>query len=197
MTERTMQLALCRRWRPLCAMVLPNVHVFGWESDFVTLSRAGYLTEIEIKVSHADFLADARKTVSRGPRRWYGDRAPTTKHEALTSGSILGRTGKACVCERPSRFFYACPAGMLALDEVPEWAGLLEVDAAGRVKELRKARRLHAEPATAEQLERMHASAYHRFLALWVHRAEDGAVGKPRTGRRTRRTRKTRRRARK
>lgn len=48
--------------RNLC--VAPNIwHGFGlrYEADLVALSKAKYMSEVEIKVSRADFVADAKK----------------------------------------------------------------------------------------------------------------------------------------
>ncbi len=45
-------------------LIVPNVHwgLSGMhECDLLVVSRAGYLTEIEIKISRADLRADARK----------------------------------------------------------------------------------------------------------------------------------------
>lgn len=45
-------------------VVVENVSygMFGWgEADLIALSRAGYLTEGEIKISRADFLNDKKK----------------------------------------------------------------------------------------------------------------------------------------
>lgn len=37
--------------------------------------------------------------------------------------------GESYECKmRPSRFYYAVPKGLLSLDEIPEYAGLLEID---------------------------------------------------------------------
>lgn len=49
-------------------IVIPNASHglgLGWEADIIAVSKAGYLTEIEIKVSRADFRADSQKNKHR------------------------------------------------------------------------------------------------------------------------------------
>ena len=62
MTEKTIQHRLSDfiaspRFR------LKNLYVFGWESDLLLLTSAGYFYEIEIKISKSDFKADKKKTL--------------------------------------------------------------------------------------------------------------------------------------
>jgi len=62
MTERDIQ----RRVYRLCVSrgvkwQAPNIWLFAWESDFISVSRAGVITEYEIKISRSDFLADRKK----------------------------------------------------------------------------------------------------------------------------------------
>ena len=40
---------------------VPNIFVFGWESDFFLQKENGYCYEFEIKISRSDFLADFKK----------------------------------------------------------------------------------------------------------------------------------------
>lgn len=82
---------------------LHNLYVFGWESDLLFLSKSGVWTEIEIKVSRSDFLADLKKV---------------EKHSVLADKQNH---------MKPNRFFYAVPEGLVLQDEVPDYAGLLWV----------------------------------------------------------------------
>jgi len=79
---------------------IANTYVFDWESDFLCVSRSGYINEIEIKISRSDFKADAKKV---------------EKHLKLQSG-----TGMI-----PHRFYYTTPHNLITADEVPEYAGLI------------------------------------------------------------------------
>ena len=101
-TEQAMQDYLqCFRSTP--RYLLRNLFVFGWESDLLFLSKSGTWTEIEIKISRSDFLADLKKT---------------EKHSTLADKEKW---------MKPNRFFYAVPEGLVTPDEVPDYAGLIWV----------------------------------------------------------------------
>ena len=67
MTSADIELAIIQRWPPRQTLTVPNVSsgLFDWgESDLIQVSDAGYLTEIEIKVSLNDLKREWHK------RRW-------------------------------------------------------------------------------------------------------------------------------
>lgn len=103
-TEELMQQKLVF-FRSTPRFVLQNLYVFGWESDILFLSKSGYWTEIEIKVSRADFKADLKNKAE--------------KHRYLQDVKYI---------LKPNQFFYAVPKGLVTTDEVPDYAGLLTVD---------------------------------------------------------------------
>lgn len=102
-TEKLMQQKL-QTYRTTARYVLQNLYVFGWESDILFLSRTGFWTEIEIKISRADFKADLKNKAG--------------KHSALADPSVMAK---------PNQFFYAVPEGLVTPEEIPEYAGLLTV----------------------------------------------------------------------
>lgn len=102
-TEKLMQQKL-QNYRTTARYVLQNLYVFGWESDILFLSRTGFWTEIEIKISRADFKADLKNKAG--------------KHSALADPSVM---------TKPNQFFYAVPEGLVTPEEIPEYAGLLTV----------------------------------------------------------------------
>lgn len=82
--------------------VFPNIHLGGFECDILELTKAGYLYEYEVKISKADFKADAKK------KTWAG-----TKYELIKLGN------------RTNYFYYVVPEGLLSVEDVPEFAGLI------------------------------------------------------------------------
>ena len=67
MTSADIELAIIQRWPPRQTLTVPNVTsgLFDWgESDLIQVSDAGYVTEIEIKISIADLKREWQK------RRW-------------------------------------------------------------------------------------------------------------------------------
>ena len=63
MTERDVQNNLVRgRWPYMQFLSVPNTNGFlRYEADLLIVSAAGYLTEVEIKVTRADLRADVKK----------------------------------------------------------------------------------------------------------------------------------------
>lgn len=110
--------------------LISNLYVFGWESDYLALTRSGYWYEVEVKISRADFFADFKKK---------------KKHEVL-SGIKDGL--------RPNYFAYACPEGLIAPEEVPEYAGLIYIPHAEAHYGIsgKYTPQLHKEKITADQL---------------------------------------------
>lgn len=99
-------IALTRQGGPLCRrrwIVVPNVY-WGWglsyEADLIAISKTGRVTEVEIKVSKSDLVADFLKY------KW-----------------------KKGLDERINKFFYAVPEKLkqFALENIPETAGLYSV----------------------------------------------------------------------
>lgn len=81
-----------------------NVYFFGngkkIESDIISVTKTGYLVEYEVKISRADFLADRRKS------KW--------KHYKFNYDKA------------PKHFYYLLPKGTAKIEELPEFAGLIE-----------------------------------------------------------------------
>ena len=69
--------------------------------------------EYEIKTDHWDFERDF---MDRGNK--------TRRHEILSELSDMAMMQK----KMPNQFYFACPTGVIKLEEVPEYAGLIYVD---------------------------------------------------------------------
>ena len=94
-----------------------NVYYFGrkWETDVLSLEKSGYLTDHELKISRADFLADFRK-----PR-----------HAAMKARKA-GKGRRAC----PNRFYFVTAPGIVTAKDIPPHAGWMVVQ--GNRVEIRK-----------------------------------------------------------
>lgn len=124
-TERTIQLLLYRTFGQRAQIAVPNYTPAGWhECDFWLVTRAGYMREYEIKRSVADFRADAHKLAlpkyKTAPGGGWTAIPSMAKHERLAEGDPQG----------PVQFWYVTPSGLLANEELPLWAGLIEVEPA-------------------------------------------------------------------
>ena len=120
-----------------------GLFVFGWESDKLIWTKAGYIYEFEIKISRSDYLNDFRHKVEK--HLLLNSALPdesTVAREADLFGNLLKEKRKRYpqitmeqakdrmkpVGERmPNYFYYAVPEGLLEPDEVPPYAGLVYI----------------------------------------------------------------------
>ncbi len=158
---------LHERWRRCYA--LPHWTPPGWwECDVACLSKAGYLTEYEIKTSRSDFTADSRKVklgefslgrevVKRLVKVTDPPYQLRNKHDLLSKGDPAG----------PCRFYFVVPEGLVDLSEVPHWAGLITATmfrTQVRLRIDREPARLHNEKVTWKQS--MYEALYFRYHRL-------------------------------
>lgn len=76
---------------------IPRAFIYGWESDFWCMTNEGETREFEIKISRSDYAADRKKE----------------KHSDVSKGA--------------NYFYYVCPEGMIAKEEVSGKYGLIYV----------------------------------------------------------------------
>lgn len=114
-------------------LVAKNIYLFDrWESDVLTVSYDDRTTEIEIKRSRSDFLADFKKE---------------EKHYQTSNGYGA------------NYFYFACPDKLITLDEIPEYAGLIYVNPKGAwIK--KKAPQLHNDLMSFKQLKKVAERIY-------------------------------------
>ena len=118
--------------------IMNNLYVFhhGWESDYLAFTKSDYIYEIEVKISRSDFKNDKKKV---------------RKHQVL-EGTYIPK-GQSEKVYKPHYFYYAVPKGLITVDEVPEYAGLIYVTEYGFPYEVvKKAPQLHKEKYTAQEL---------------------------------------------
>lgn len=113
-----------------------NLWIYGWESDIWIMTKSGYAYEVEIKISRNDFKNDFRNK----------------KNKHLLLESKVTAENK----RRPNYLYYAVPEGLISVEEVPEYAGLLYIvplsDTYNRVDVVRKAPQIHKDKADIEFL---------------------------------------------
>jgi hypothetical protein len=128
-----------------------------WECDLWSVTGSGYSVEYEIKRTREDFLADRKKVKERTLDNW--ERVQEVKHWMLAARSDRG----------PSKFNFVTPMGMISLQDVPEWAGLIEFrDYSGKLyfREIKKAPRLHKKRVSEEQIQHCQGVFYWRYWDL-------------------------------
>jgi hypothetical protein len=153
-----MLFALARHFQWFAQKMITECEIGGLREDLVVVSRAGYATVIEIKVTRADWLKDQNKG------RW------TTPSKHL------------------SRFFYAVPQPVFKQgipDHVPATAGILVVRDGGTwqgydsVVEERAAARLKAEKLPETKLRAINEAFYYRFWRQQMDLLRDRFAEKP------------------
>jgi len=163
-SEYLAQLTLMRerKRRNFC---LPNFTPMGWwECDVFELTASGYFREYEIKLSVADFRADARKsdTFSWDAGKLLPEPKTVYKHHYLSEGYAEG----------PVQFWFVTLAGLLDGETLPPWAGWIELTVREghhapayhfSEHERVKAPRLHSEKANPKIRQQALASCYYRY----------------------------------
>lgn len=154
MNEKTIQNAL---WRSVLMrsskVVVPNFTPRKWfECDVFSVSKAGYWSEWEIKLSVKDFVADATK------KNIFGGKL-LEKHAAL-------READSSRC--PSYFWFVLSEEVAAKVVVPEWAGVRIIRPGRRPTFTmdRPARRLHKEPAGESLVKQAMVACYWRYWRI-------------------------------
>lgn len=167
MNERTIQnalfpwLAFERGYLLSC----PNYTPPRWfECDLWAVTKAGFAVEFEVKVSVADFRADAKKGPDERERQRYDLAKPErqanweirTKHQRLAAQDPRG----------PSRFFFVTPPGLLDGQPIPPWAGWITISDRLRPTVIRDAPKLHRTKAEPKTIEHCRSVFYHRYWNL-------------------------------
>lgn len=143
-TEDSIAYALATRvfpWRQY--VVVPNVDwgLLTHEADLVALSDSGWLSEIEIKISAADYRADASKP----------------KHALAVS-----TPGHSPII---NRFYYAMPDSVYEkIAPVPAGYGCIVLTESGRAYKIIEAERRHGtRKLTEEERMKLMRLGYHRY----------------------------------
>lgn len=155
------------------SFVLPNYEPKQWfECDVFELTEAGFFREYEIKLSRADFKADARKCRTnyepsgRADGSLYESRHEN-KHASLAARATHG----------PTRFWYVCPSDLLTVEEMPEWAGLIYARPLPNHRppwnvlfnEIKPAPQLHREKASEKVKAHAESVCYWRMHGLFIN----------------------------
>lgn len=140
-TEKTIQRAMALHFDWQAQELFFNVDFAGGIADVVVLSKARYLTEVEIKISMSDWNADQHKAKWQHPSRH-----------------------KVC------RMYYAVPDWMAAKIPawVPETVGIFSVGETGWVKEVRPATRMTKYKASLKDLSKFYRSIYYKYTSHFV-----------------------------
>jgi hypothetical protein len=97
------------------------------ECDVVSISKAGYIYEYEIKTSRADFKRDFIKE----------------KHQNMLNENCTKVYKGEQVWLTANYFTFVTPEGLIQEDEVPEYAGLMWISESGEFTVVKKPKLIH------------------------------------------------------
>lgn len=128
--------------------LFPNTYLGNWEADVFEVTKSGYLYKYEVKITRADFKKDAEK------ERKYCSGLSINKFEQLREG------------KRVNYFYYLVPEGLITVDELPEFAGLIYINTKYRhpsFKTVKVAPKLSTDKITDQRMMKLYESSYYRF----------------------------------
>ncbi len=149
-TIRTSIVCACPNYTP----------VDWWECDVWAVSRAGYATEYECKLTVADFRADAKKASTTHRYDCAGGWSQTkeVKHGKLFDADPKG----------PSRFYYVVPLALASLEqECPAWAGFATLINDGEwrcgIRVLKNAPQIHRKKIDRREIRLAQSRMWYRY----------------------------------
>ena len=173
-SEENIQFALNNFFTPnSIKYTIDGQYIFGWESDKLIMMRtSGLIYEFEIKISKSDFKNDfkhkQRKHVILESKEEY---VPEyyEKIERIEKGSLNENRKKQelewChktmdnneyynvkLHKKPNFFYYVTPSNMIDVNDIPSYAGLIEINDYGTFTTVKKAPKLHSNKYTNDDL---------------------------------------------
>jgi len=136
-------------------LVNPNSCVFGWESDFISVTKTLMVHEFEIKISKSDFRADADK-----------EKHATLLNPVKTIYPEYPSLRRDITLHRPNYFYYVCPDYVAGPADMPDHAALIHVVPWGNrwmLKPVTRIRRIHNEPIEQKRLIQLSRSLMYRY----------------------------------
>jgi hypothetical protein len=110
------------------------------ECDVISISKSNYIYEYEIKVSRSDFKADFNKEKHKLMLE-----RKCTKTKMIKENNQKVKDTLYLTC---NYFNFVVPAGLVTIEEVPDYAGLIYIDEDFNFKIIKKAPLLHKEKAS-------------------------------------------------
>ena len=167
MTVRQLQAAIISKRAGRSSLLMLNTFPLRWaECDVLEITTSLLWHEYELKLSVADFARDFHKTVYT---KGIGNEK---KHDVISRSCGVG----------PNYFSYVLPKGLIAVERIPTYAGLYEVDEARRCAvRVKMPKRLHVVPFDSHRLfnvaiKRAANFNYSDLYSVWQQGDEDVEV---------------------
>lgn len=111
------------------------------EADLFAIRHSGFADEFEVKLTRADFMADRKKLMRVRPllpEEYMLPRDQINQNAGCVTKEEAHRQGLLPV----NYFWYVVKAGIVTVDDLPDYAGLIEVTDGGYIRVIRSAKRL-------------------------------------------------------
>lgn len=165
-----------------------GLYIFEWESDKFIETRSGMIYEFEVKISKADFKNDFKhkkdKHIILEGEEKYGDKYLPRYYELIEENRKRGGEWAVNLFKkhaddephylvgnhkRPNYFYYCTPTGMITIEDVPWYAGLVYIDEEGTISIPKKAPKLH--PTKLKDSELGLGEKFYYHMDKWRHEA--------------------------
>ena len=146
LTEKSIQRSLFQFYNKLNhKLIAPNIYLHYSEADLITVQTSGYVNEIEIKISRADFKNDFKKR----KHRYMAERMKNT----------------------PNYFWFAFPLVLLHKInfDIPGEYGMITVNEKGWPNILKRAKIMHRDKVTNKQVRQIARSL---MFKMWKYDAK-------------------------
>jgi hypothetical protein len=129
-------------------LVAPNINLHYSEADMITVMKSGYVNEIEIKISKADFKNDFKH---KKRKHWMMEKVRDTQAFEKFSANY---------------FWYAIPKALHPKIDfpIPDYYGLIVIDEPLKfISIIKRAKLLHKGKITQKQLHRIGRSLTYKY----------------------------------
>jgi hypothetical protein len=158
LTEKKIQRALLKYYEKSSIFLGCNMFVYDEESDFFVITKSEYYIDLEIKISPADLKRDFTHK--------HKHKLIDLKRKREVYWTPKGLKKKKLI-DVPNKFMFVVPEGMVTVDDIPYYAGLMYVDEWGTVTVERQPQFIHKEKFKKyEYLARKYYNRYIEGLAL-------------------------------
>lgn len=110
-------------------LLVPNCYIskFGdIEADLYAIRHSGFADEFEVKLTRADFMADRKKLMRVRPMTREEYRLPPDQID-MNAGCVTKEEAHRQGLLPVNYFWYVVKKGVATVDDIPDYAGLIEV----------------------------------------------------------------------
>lgn len=165
-TSKDMSSAFYRSQNTRFEMVAPNIYM-DWnhcEMDLLCLRKSGYIDEVEIKITKADYLADFKKTMSiKVGEKHIGANIFHPRYEDLLKHDLIP-TGET----KANRFSFLIPESLIDKCDIPDYSGLYVYTEYGSVMEKKEAPLLHKKKISDREKYELGRKMHNRYWSVTV-----------------------------